>query len=156
MRLALYQPEIAGNTGAVIRTCAALGAPLDIIEPCGFPFSDRALARAGMDYVERASITRHVDWTAFQAATPGRIVLLTTRAELALQDFAFSENDVLLLGQESAGVPESVRDACAHQIRIAMRPGIRSLNLSVSAAICLHEALRQTGQLSSTDPAPLG
>jgi tRNA (cytidine/uridine-2'-O-)-methyltransferase len=148
MRLALYQPEIAGNVGTIIRTCAAFAVPLDIIEPCGFPFSDRALARAGMDYVERAQVTRHPDWAAFRAAAPGRIILLTTRAESTLNSFTFEGDDTLLFGQESAGVPESVRAACDAGVRIAMAPGLRSLNVAVSAGIALHEALRQTGALS--------
>jgi tRNA (cytidine/uridine-2'-O-)-methyltransferase len=156
MRLALYQPEIAGNVGTIIRTCAAFGVAADIVEPCGFPFSDRALARAGMDYVERASVTRHADWASFMNAAPGRIVLFSTRAETALHDFAFTANDSLLLGQESAGVPDAVRDACAASIRIAMVPGLRSLNVAVAAGIALHEALRQTGLLNSAGPAPRG
>ncbi len=147
MRLALYQPEIAGNVGTIIRTCAAFGIAVDILEPCGFPFSDRALARAGMDYVERASVTRHADWATFMRATPGRLVLLSTRAETVLHDFAFEPDDTLLLGQESAGVPAAVRDACAASTRIAMAPGLRSLNVAVAAGIALHEALRQTARL---------
>ena len=156
MRLALYQPEIAGNVGAVIRTCAVFGVALDIIEPCGFAFSDRAMARSGMDYAERALVSRHADWNEFRTATTGRLVLLTTRAEVPLHSFAFQSDDVLLLGQESAGVPDDVRAACPASVRIAMQPGMRSLNLSVSAAISLHEALRQTGELSSAGPAPRG
>lgn len=156
MRLALFQPEIAGNVGTIIRTCAAFAVPLDIIEPCGFPFSDRALARAGMDYVERAHVCRHADWAAFQAAPPGRIILLSTSAGALLHAFPFEGSDTLLFGQESAGVPDVVRARCAATVRIAMAPSVRSLNVAVSAGIALHEALRQTGALNSADPAPRG
>jgi tRNA (cytidine/uridine-2'-O-)-methyltransferase len=154
MRLALFQPEIAGNVGTIIRSCAAFDVPLDIIEPCGFPFSDRALARAGMDYAERAHVVRHADWTSFQASATGRIILLSTQAETPLHDFAFQAGDTLLFGQESAGVPPHVRAHCTASVRIAMTPGVRSLNVAVSAGIALHEALRQTGGLNSAGPAP--
>jgi tRNA (cytidine/uridine-2'-O-)-methyltransferase len=147
MRLALYKPEIAGNVGAIIRSCAAFRVPLDIIMPCGFPFSDKSLARAGMDYARHAEIIQHADWPEFRASRGGRVVLMTTHATTLLHDFAFQTGDTLLLGQESAGVPPEVRAACDESVRIAMAPELRSLNISVSAGVAMHEMLRQLGGL---------
>lgn len=152
MRIALFQPEIAGNVGAVIRLCACMGVPLDIIEPCGFPFSDRSLKRAGMDYIEGLEIIRHSDWAAFKAAAPGRIILLTTKGDRPLTETGFAATDTLLFGQESAGVPVDVRGACDISSVIGMAKGVRSLNLAVTAGIALHEALRQTGTLPGNLP----
>jgi tRNA (cytidine/uridine-2'-O-)-methyltransferase len=149
MRVALYQPEIPGNVGAILRLAACLAVEVDIIEPCGFLWSDARVKRAGMDYIDHVNITRHVDWEAFQATRKGRVILLSTRAEQSLTAFEFQASDVLLFGQESAGVPMSVREWCDNIVRIPLANGVRSLNVSVSAGIALHEALRQTGELPS-------
>lgn len=147
MEIALYQPEIAGNVGTILRTAACLGAPAHIVEPCGFPFSDAALKRAGMDYAERANVQRHADWPMFEQWRRGegaRLVLMTTRGATMLTGFTFTPNDILLLGSESAGVPEAVHSAADARVVIPMRPGFRSLNVAVAAGIALAEALRQT------------
>jgi tRNA (cytidine/uridine-2'-O-)-methyltransferase len=144
MRIALHQPDIAGNVGTILRLAACLGIATDIIEPCGFAFSERALRRAGMDYADAAEIVRHADWAAFEAAATGRIVLLSTRADVTLDKARFAPGDILLLGSEGAGVPETVHDRADLRVRIPMRPGFRSLNVAVSAGIALGEALRQT------------
>lgn len=146
MRIALYQPDIAGNTGTILRLAACLGLEVHIIEPAGFDLSDRNLKRAGMDYLEMAALTRHVDWPAFEAwrrNQKARLVLLTTRSESAYTDFVYSPDDVLLFGRESAGVPDSVHDAADHRLTIPMRPGARSLNLAMSVAMVSGEAVRQ-------------
>jgi len=145
MRLALFEPDIPQNTGALIRLGACFGVPLDIIEPCGFLWSDAKLKRAGMDYLDQAEITRHVSWDAFLAARRnGRLVLLTTKAGTPHWDFVFRSDDVVLLGRESAGAPQHVHDAAAARLRIPMRSGLRSLNVAMAGAIVLAEALRQT------------
>jgi tRNA (cytidine/uridine-2'-O-)-methyltransferase len=146
VRLALYQPDIPQNLGAAIRTAACFSVGLDIIEPCGFPLTSAALKRAALDY--EAATTRHASWPAFRSATQeagGRIVLLSTRGATPLPDFAFGANDTLLLGRESAGVPDEVHDAAGARVRIPI--AARSLNVSVAGALALYEALRQTGQL---------
>jgi tRNA (cytidine/uridine-2'-O-)-methyltransferase len=144
MRLALYQPDQAGNVGTILRTAACLMVPVDIILPCGFPWSDRALKRAGMDYTERATVTAHADWAAFTSGLNGRLVLLTTRGGTRLAEVRFAPGDTLLLGRESAGVPEEVHDRADLRLRIPQAPGTRSLNIAVAAGIALAEALRQT------------
>jgi len=147
MDLALFQPEIAGNVGTTLRTAACLGVAVHIIEPCGFPFSDAALKRAGMDYATRANSRRHADWAAFRswsAAEGKRLVLLTTAGATPLPAFDFHPDDTVLLGSESAGAPPHVHDAAAARVAIPMRPGFRSLNVAVAAGIALAEALRQT------------
>jgi len=147
MEIALFQPDIAGNVGTTLRTAACLAAPAHIIEPCGFPFSDAALKRAGMDYATRANVTRHADWAAFTAwaaAAGKRIVLLTTAGATRLPDFDFGQSDVLLFGAESSGVPPHVHDAAAARVAIPMHSEFRSLNVAVAAGIALAEALRQT------------
>jgi tRNA (cytidine/uridine-2'-O-)-methyltransferase len=147
MRLALFQPDIPQNLGAAIRLSACLGAPLDIIEPCAFPLSDKAIRRAAMDYGEAAAVTRHVGWADFLAAvrkSGARIVLFTTRGSEPFHRFAFRPDDILLFGRESAGVPEDVHEAADARVVIPIAPGTRSLNLAVSAGIGLSEALRQT------------
>ena len=144
MRIALYQPDQAGNVGTILRLGACLGTPIDIVEPCGFPFSDRALKRAGMDYAEIAAVTRHASWSAFAAAVGGRLVLFTTAGETVLPEARFEPDDVLLFGSESAGVPAGVHAAATLRIRIPQAAGTRSLNLAVAAGIGLSEALRQT------------
>jgi tRNA (cytidine/uridine-2'-O-)-methyltransferase len=147
MRIALYQPEIPGNVGAVLRLAACFAVGIDIIEPCGFVFSDKRLKRAGMDYADHVEITRHVDWDVFRAQVTGRLILLSSKATTRLPDYAFQANDVLLMGQESAGVPDSVRTVCDAQVRIPLIPAMRSLNIAVATGIALSEALRQTGGL---------
>ena len=145
MRIALYQPDIAGNVGTVLRTAACFGVGVDLIEPMGFAWSDRALARAGMDYAARADVRRHVDWQCFLATVEGRIVLLTTTGATRMSDASFRADDVLLLGAESAGVPPYVHDRAEQRVIIPMRPGFRSLNVAIAGAMVLGEALRQTG-----------
>jgi tRNA (cytidine/uridine-2'-O-)-methyltransferase len=146
MRLALFQPDIAPNAGAMLRLCACFGVAADIIEPCGFVWSDAKLRRAGMDYLDRVSLQRHASWEAYRAARgAGRLILLTTRGDVALPDFAFRADDTLLVGRESAGVPDAVHAAADARLVIPMVPGARSLNVAMAAAIALGEALRQTG-----------
>jgi tRNA (cytidine/uridine-2'-O-)-methyltransferase len=147
MRIALYQPEIPGNVGAILRLSACLGTAVDIIEPTGFVFSDARLKRAGMDYIDHVEIARHPDWDSFRVGAQGRVLLLSSKADTRIHDFAFAQSDILLMGQESAGVPPRVRDACDAAIRIPLNPAVRSLNVSVAAGIALAEALRQTGNL---------
>lgn len=147
LRIALYQPDIAGNTGTILRMAACLGLAVDIIEPAGFDLSDRNLKRAGMDYLELASLTRHVDFAAFEIwrkAEGRRLVLFSTKAEASYLDFAYRPNDVLLFGRESAGVPEAVHAAADSRVTIRQVAG-RSLNLAVSAAMAAGEAIRQVG-----------
>jgi|TARA_Y100000031_G_scaffold150789_2_gene190784 tRNA (cytidine/uridine-2'-O-)-methyltransferase len=147
MRIALYQPDIPGNAGAVMRTAACLGVGVDIIGPSGFAVSDRKLRRAGMDYLDRLDLADHVSWEAYQDSLrdqPGRLVLLTTKAERSYLQFTFRADDILLLGRESAGVPEEVHDAAEHAIKVPMAPGTRSLNVAQALAMVLGEALRQT------------
>ena len=144
MRIALYQPDIPQNTGTILRLGACLGIPVDIIEPAGFPWDDARLKRAGMDYRDLARVTRHISWSAFQANhAPGRLVLLTTKADAPHHRFAFAPDDILLLGRESAGAPPEVHEAVDARIKIPMRPPARSLNVAVAAALVLGEALRQ-------------
>ena len=144
MRLALYQPDIPQNTGTILRLAACLDVPLDVIEPCGFVWSDNRLRRAGMDYADRARLRRHDSWEAFRAAVPGRLVLLTTAGATDFIAFPFESDDILLFGRESAGVPDAVHQAAAARLRIPMAAGVRSLNVAVAAAMVLGEALRQT------------
>ncbi|HEX8645189.1 MAG TPA: tRNA (cytidine(34)-2'-O)-methyltransferase [Allosphingosinicella sp.] len=144
MRLALYQPDQAGNVGTILRTAACFGVPVDLVEPCGFPFSDRALRRAGMDYAEMAQVTRHADWTAFEAALAGRLILFTTAPDaLPLPRARFEHADALLFGSESRGAPADVHERANLRVRIPQVEGTRSFNLAVAAGIGLAEALRQ-------------
>jgi tRNA (cytidine/uridine-2'-O-)-methyltransferase len=144
MRIALFQPDQAGNVGTILRTAACLGVAVDIIEPCGFPWSHQALRRAGMDYAELAQVTRHEDWQAFERSMQGRLVLMTTAAATRLDEARFTGPDVLLMGSESAGVPPHVHARAALRVRIPQAPGTRSLNIAVAAGIALAEGLRQT------------
>ncbi len=149
MRLALYQPDIPQNTGAVLRLAACMGVGVDIIEPCGFLLDDRRMRRAGMDYLDAVDWRRHPGWGAFRAELAGggakqRLILLTTGAETPHHQFEFSAHDVLLLGRETAGVPPEVHAAADARIRVPMQPGLRSLNQATAAALVLGEALRQT------------
>jgi tRNA (cytidine/uridine-2'-O-)-methyltransferase len=144
-RLALYQPDIPQNAGSLMRLCACLGVAMDLIEPCGFLLSDRNFRRAGMDYRAGLDLSRHASWEAFQSFRSGRLLLLTTRGDTPYTDFAFRPSDIILVGRESAGVPESVHQAAEARLIIPMRPGMRSLNVAQAAAMVLGEALRQTG-----------
>jgi len=148
MRIALYEPDIPQNTGTILRLCACLGVEAHIIEPAGFPVTDRAFRRAGMDYLDRVSITRHGSFAAFEAwrrAERLRLVLLTTAAETGYLDHAFGDDQVLLFGRESAGVPEAVHKAADVRLRIPIAAGLRSLNVAMAVALVASEALRQTG-----------
>jgi tRNA (cytidine/uridine-2'-O-)-methyltransferase len=144
--IALYQPDIAGNTGTILRFAACMGLAVDIVEPAGFDLSDRNLRRAGMDYLEMAALTRHVDWNAFEdwrRREGRRLVLLSTQAALPYTEFAFTQSDILLFGRESAGVPDHVHDAADARLTIPMVSGARSINLALSVAMVAGEAIRQ-------------
>lgn len=145
--LALYQPDIAANTGTMLRLGACLGVTVHVIHPAGFALTDRNLARAGMDYLDKAALVEHASFAAFEAwrrAEGRRLVLLTTKAETSAYDAAFQSGDVLLLGRESAGVPDEVATQADLGLRIPMRPGLRSINVALAGAMILGEALRQT------------
>ncbi len=149
MRIALYQPDIPQNAGTIMRMAACLGIDVDLIEPAGFDASDRNLRRAGLDYLQHLRLTRHESWAAFEAwrsaASPRpRLVLLTTRAANSHLDLAYRTDDILLVGRESAGVPELVHAGVDARIKVPMRPGLRSLNVAMAAALVAGEALRQT------------
>lgn len=151
MELALYQPDIPQNLGSAMRLAACMGVRLHVVEPCGFIFDDKRIRRSGMDYIANAPLLRHASWEAFlrwreDQAQPPRLVLLTTRASEPLGNFAFAAHDILLLGRESAGVPDSVAAQADARLRIPMAAGARSLNVVVSAAMALGEGLRQTQQ----------
>ncbi|MDF2116961.1 tRNA (cytidine(34)-2'-O)-methyltransferase [Roseiarcaceae bacterium H3SJ34-1] len=148
LTLALFQPDIPQNCGTMLRTCACLGVGAAIIEPAGFPVSDRHFRRSGMDYLDHVAIERHVSWAAFErwrSEAGRRLVLLTTRGAISHTQFQFRPGDILLVGRESLGVPEEVHAAADARVAIAVRPGMRSLNVAVSAAMALGEALRQIG-----------
>lgn len=147
-RLAIYQPDIPQNTGTMLRLAACLGVPVEIIEPAAFDVSDRNLRRAGMDYLNHVAITRHISWRSFEVwrqEGKGRLVLASTKAAVAYTDFAYEPNDIILVGRESAGVPDEVHQAADARVVIPLQPGLRSLNVAVTAAMILGEALRQTG-----------
>lgn len=147
MIIALYQPDMAPNVGSLMRFSACMGVALHVIEPCGFPLDDKRLRRTAMDYFDPALFFRHASWEGFEAAVQGsRLVLLTTKASQAYTEFRFRKDDVLLLGRESAGVPESMHSRADARISVPMRPGIRSLNLVQAACMIGGEALRQTQQ----------
>ena len=151
MRIALYEPDIPQNTGTILRLAACLGVEAHIIEPAGFATSDRAFRRAGMDYLDQVTLLRHVSWAAFEAwrqAQRLRLVLFTTATELSYLDHAYRSEDVLLFGRESSGVPQAVHQAADARLRIPMRPGLRSINVAMAAAMVLGEAMRQTGGLA--------
>lgn len=158
MRIALYQPDIPQNAGTILRLGACLGLAVDIIEPAGFAASDRAFRRAGMDYLDRANVQRHRSFDAFQrwrreTGSP-RLVLLTTRAAQPYTAFTFRHDDVLLLGRESAGAPDSVHAAADARVHIPLRHGLRSLNIAVAAAMVVGEAMRQTGGFDELEKDP--
>ena len=145
IRIALYQPDIPQNVGAMMRLCACTGAGLDIIEPCGFPWDEKKIRQAGLDYTDIAAYQRHSSWEKFLADTAGRrLVLMTTKATLPYTQFAFSENDILLAGRESLGAPDEVHAKAEARITIPLQPGLRSLNIVNATAMILGEALRQT------------
>jgi len=146
MRLVLFEPDIPQNAGSLLRLGACLGVPVDIVEPCGFVFSDAHLRRAGMDYLEHADYVRHASWAAFLAQhKTGRIVLLTSKGAVPYTAFAFAADDCVVLGRESAGVPDDVHARADASLRIAMKSGLRSINVAQAGAMVLGEALRQTG-----------
>lgn len=148
MRIALYEPEIAGNVGAVMRLGACLGVAVDLIEPLGFAWDDRRVRRSAMDYVNHVAVVRHPGFEAFRAAAgSARLLLFTTRSNRSSFDFAYRPDDILLFGKESAGVPDEVAQVCDARLCIPIRPEVRSFNLATSAALALGEALRQTGSL---------
>jgi tRNA (cytidine/uridine-2'-O-)-methyltransferase len=152
MRLALFEPDIPQNTGAMLRLAACLGVAVDLIEPCGFVWSDRRLRRAGMDYLDGVDLVRHPSWDAYLTSRvrQGRIVLLTTSGNTLLPDFAFQSTDTVMVGRESAGVPAAVHDAADARVAIPLAPGTRSLNVALAASIALGDALRQTNQWPTT------
>lgn len=158
MRIALYQPDIPQNTGTILRLCACLGVEAHIIEPAGFPVSDRHFRRAGMDYLDQVSISRHVSWTAFRAwqqADGGRLLLLTTKGATSYLAHRYEDTDILLLGRESAGVPDEVAASADERLVIPIAKDMRSLNVAVTAAMALGEALRQTRHaVTNGDNAP--
>ena len=148
MRIALYEPEIAGNVGAVLRLGACLGVAVDLIEPLGFVWDDRRVRRTAMDYIDHVSVNRHADFATFRAARgDARLILFTTKATQNAYDFRFAPDDVLLFGKESAGVPQAVADSCDIGLRLPIRAEVRSMNLATAAALALGEALRQTDGL---------
>jgi len=147
MRIALYEPDIPQNTGTILRTCACLGLEAHIIEPAGFPVTDRAFRRAGLDYLDHVTIVRHASFAAFDAWRHGdglKLVLLTTAAAGSYLDHSYGEDQVLLFGRESAGAPEAVHNTADVRLLIPVRPGLRSLNIAVAVAMVAGEALRQT------------
>jgi tRNA (cytidine/uridine-2'-O-)-methyltransferase len=150
MRIALYEPDIPQNTGTILRLAACLGVEAHIVEPAGFPTSDRAFRRAGMDYLDQVSIVRHASWTAFDAWRQSeglRLILFTTAATASYLDHRYQPGDLLMFGRESAGVPDAVHQAADARLLVPMRPGLRSINVAMAAAMALGEAMRQTKDL---------
>lgn len=155
MRIALLEPEIAGNVGAVLRLGACLGVAVDLIEPLGFAWDDRRVRRTAMDYIDQVEIVRHLGFEAFRSSIGSRrLVLFTTKSRQSAYEFHFSADDVLLFGKESAGVPADVADSCDARVRIPIRAEVRSLNLAMAAALAIGEALRQTAGLPEAGPVP--
>ena len=149
MRLCLFQPEIAGNVGAVMRLGACFGVAIDLIEPMGFQWDDKRVRRTAMDYIDHVEVVRHRSFEAFRKATPGRLILFTTRGTTSPYDFDFMPDDILLFGRESGGVPAEIAGQCDARLRIPIRLEVRSFNLASSAALALGEALRQTAGFPS-------
>lgn len=157
MRVALYQPDIPQNTGTILRLCACLGVEAHIIEPAGFPVSDRHFRRSGMDYLDRVTIVRHVSWGTFEdwrREDGGRLVLFSTKAAIPYLDYRYEDTDILLFGRESAGVPDEVVVAADQRVVIPIAEGMRSLNVAVTVAMALGEALRQTRHESGAVSPP--
>ena len=157
MRIALFEPDIPQNTGTILRLSACLGIEAHLIEPAGFPASDRAFRRAGMDYLEHVALVRHVSWEAFEAwrrAQGLRLVLFTTRAAISYLDHAFAPRDILLFGRESSGVPDAVHAAAEVRLKIPIRPALRSLNVAMTCAMAVGEALRQAGSCARRGRVP--
>ena len=155
MRLALYEPDIPQNAGTILRLSACLGVAADIIEPCGFVFDGRRLRRAGMDYLDAVDLTRHSSWNAYRvwragSDRAGRLILLTTKGDTPYTDFSYASSDTLMFGRESGGVPPEVHAAADARLFIPMKPGLRSLNIAVAAAMVLGEALRQSGAFAGS------
>lgn len=147
MRLAIYEPDIALNTGTMLRLAGCLGISVDVIEPCGFPWDETEMRRSGMDYLDKVDVTLHMDWADFldKQSAQSRLILLSTKASQPYGQFQFQPEDILIVGSESAGVPEAVHQAIPNRLRIPMIAGMRSLNVAISAAMVLGEACRQTG-----------
>jgi tRNA (cytidine/uridine-2'-O-)-methyltransferase len=151
MPIALFEPDIPQNTGTILRLAACLGIEAHLIEPAGFPTSDRAFRRAGMDYLDAVKLVRHASWESFvqwRAAEGMRLVLFTTGATTSYLDHRYEPRDILLFGRESAGVPEHVHQAAEVRLRIPMQAGLRSLNVAMTCAMAVGEALRQTGRFA--------
>lgn len=144
MKVAMYEPDIAGNVGTIIRMCACLGLDLDIIEPCGFPFNREKIKKSGLDYIDKVKITRYASFDEFKEINKGyRIILLTTKASVEYTTFQFQENDILMVGRESAGVPDTVHNSVDGRVIIKMQENTRCLNVAISLAMVVGEALRQ-------------
>ena len=146
MQIALYQPDIPQNTGTILRLCACLDVAAHIIEPAGFPVSDRAFRRAGMDYLDEVALMRHDSWTKFEEwrkQAAHRLILFTTKGATPYLEFGYHASDILLFGRETVGVPEAVAEACDARLVIPIKPGLRSLNVAMAAALGIGEALRQ-------------
>ena len=157
MQIALYQPDIPQNTGTILRLCACLGVATHIIEPAGFPVSDRHFRRSGMDYLDQVSLTRHDSWSKFEQwrqQTPFRLVLFTTKASQSYLQYQYAQDDILLFGRETAGVPDEVAAAADARLVIPIRPDLRSLNVAMAAAMAVGEALRQTKPAASEMGGP--
>ncbi len=160
MRIALYQPDIPQNTGTILRLSACLGVAVDLIEPAGFPTTDRAFRRAGMDYLDKVALRRHKSFSEFTAMlgenapddSPPRLILLTTNGDIPYCDFSYRPDDILMLGRETAGVPDEVHALADARLLVPMRPGLRSINVALAAAMVLGEALRQTGGFPKQAP----
>lgn len=153
-RLALYQPDIPQNAGTLLRLAACLSFGVDVIEPCGFLWDEKRMRRAGMDYLDHVAVARHSSWSAFRQANRAagrRLVLLSTKASTRLDRFTFAAHDCIMVGRESAGVPDEVADAADVRLRIPLAPGARSLNVAVAAAITMAEALRQLNAFPAED-----
>jgi tRNA (cytidine/uridine-2'-O-)-methyltransferase len=152
MKIALYEPDIPQNTGTILRLCACLGVEAHMIGPTGFPSTDRAFRRAGMDYLDQVALTRHISWTAFddwRRAQGLRLILLSTQADASYLGCSYDAGDVILFGRESAGVPQAVHQSADQRVKIPMRAGLRSINVAVACAMVIGEALRQTGSFPS-------
>lgn len=144
MKVAMYEPDIAGNVGTIIRMCACLGLDLDIIEPCGFPFNREKIKKSGLDYIDKVKITRYASFDEFKEINKDyRIILLTTKASVEYTTFQFQNNDILMVGRESAGVPDTVHNSVDGRVIIKMQENTRCLNVAISLAMVVGEALRQ-------------